>query len=58
MPKRQIRKRRADDDDEEEAATDNDLLEVLEDASLPIARGGRDRKHGISILDAGKDSGT
>lgn len=56
-PKPQVRKRRTDDDDEEEESADDDLLEVLKDAALPISRGGRDRKHGISILDSEKDSG-
>lgn len=53
MPKRQnLRKRRSDDEEDEEA---DELLDVLADAAVPLARGGRDRKHGISILDSDKE---
>lgn len=55
MGKRQVRKRRAEDDAEDEEA--EEVLDALADAALPLARGGRDRKHGVSILDSDKEAG-
>jgi hypothetical protein len=54
MPKRQIRKHASEDDDEGSEDNDGALLDALAVVAVPL---GRDRKHGISILDSAKESG-